>query len=128
MPTFNYKAKDRQGNTVTGVIDADSASQAAGQIREQGHMPMDIRPARGYVPQTQEAGSWFARKFIHPIWTGVNLRSLSLFYRQLHTLLDAGMTLSEALGSVGSRTRGKLGRLIGRGFETATRLRWRFFR
>ena len=112
MPTFNYKAKDRQGNTITGVVEAATPSQAAGQVREMGHLPMDIRPAGRSMPQTREAGSLLVRHFIYPIWTGVNIKHLAFFYRQLAVLLAAGMALSEALGSVRSRTRGRLGQII----------------
>jgi len=114
MGSFNYKAKDRQGRTVTGTIEADSTSHAAGIIREMGHLPMDITPAggtRGAVP-TKEAGSVLVRYFIFPLWTGVNIRALALFYRQLATMLGSGMSISEALRSLGSRTGGRLGAII----------------
>lgn len=114
MPTFNYKAKDRSGNTVTGTVDALDERAAAEMIRELGHLPMDIRLARGTAkPQASvEAGSAFARYFIYPLWTGVNIKMLALFYRQLATMLAAGMALSEALRSIENRSRGRLGVII----------------
>ena len=114
MPTFNYKAKDRTGNTVTGAVEAADEHAAAATLREMGHLPMDIRAVRVQPPAatTSEAGSPLARYLIYPLRTGVNIRHLVLFYTQLATLLSSGMTLSEALRSVGSRTRGALGRII----------------
>ncbi|MCX8053164.1 MAG: type II secretion system F family protein [Armatimonadetes bacterium] len=114
MSSFAYKAKDRQGRTVTGVVDADNPSQAASLIRGMGHLPMDIRPVgRGArVARTKEAGSAFARYLVYPIWTGVNIKALVLFYRQLATLIASGMSLSEALRSVCSRTSGRLKRIV----------------
>ncbi len=115
MTTYNYKAKDRAGNTVTGAVEAASPSEAAGKLREMGHLPMDIRAAgagrEDRIPR-REAGSPFARYFVFPLWTGVNIRTLALFYRQMATMLAAGMTVSEALRSAGSRTKGRLGILI----------------
>ena len=50
MPTFNYKAKDKTGATVTGSVDASNESHAAALIREMGRMPMDIRSTRAARP------------------------------------------------------------------------------
>ena len=110
MPVFNYKAKDKSGNTVNGTVDALDKHSAAGKVREMGHLPMDIRPARGKADRStpKPAGSVLARYLIHPFYTGVSLRTLTFFFRQLATLLGAGMTLSEALGSAGSRASGRL--------------------
>ena len=114
MPIYDYKAKDRAGNTVTGSVSAVDDHEAANMVREMGHLPMDIRQARGVVqPQTDgEAGSAFARHLIYPLWTGVNIKMLALFYRQLATMLSAGLSLSEALRSQENRTRGRLGVII----------------
>lgn len=115
MPTFSYKAKDNAGNTVTGAVEADSEHAAAALVREAGHLPMDIRLIRGARMPKQasvEEGSLLVRRLIYPIWTGVNIKALALFYRQLATMLGSGMSLSEALNSIGNRTGGKLGRIV----------------
>jgi len=120
MSSFNYRAKDRQGRTITGTVEADSTSHAAGMIREMGHLPMDIAPAGGASGpvRTREAGSVLVRYFIYPLWTGVNIKALALFYRQLATMLGSGMSISEALRSLGSRTRGRLGTIIREALDT----------
>jgi type IV pilus assembly protein PilC len=120
MPTFSYKAKDKAGNTVTGAVEAVDERAAAGTVREMGHLPMEIRQARApragagseIPPQHGEAGNAFARYLIYPIWTGVSIKMLALFYRQLATMLAAGLSLSEALRSQENRTRGRLGVII----------------
>lgn len=113
MPTYAYKAKSRCGETVTGSVEADSENHAAGKIREMGALPMDIRQiGAGAEVSNGPAGSAFARYLVYPIWTGVNIRALLFFFRQMATLLAAGMSLSEALGSVSTRQRGRLGRII----------------
>ncbi len=122
MPTFNYRAKDDTGNTVTGVVEADSEGHAAGMIREMGRWPMEIRPAaraRPGAPSGRRHG--LAHYLVHPIWTGVNIRQLLFFYRQLATLLGSGMGLSEALTSAGKRTGGRLGRIVREAADTVQR-------
>lgn len=113
MPIYDYKAKDRAGSTVTGSISAPDERSAADAIRERGQMPMDIRAARQSRPQSKEAGSAFARYLIYPLWTGVNIKMLAFFYRQLATLLNSGMSLSEALHTIESRTPGRLRAIVG---------------
>lgn len=101
------------GNTITGTIEADDERQAAGKIREKGALPMDIRLAAGVgAMQDRPAGSVVARYLIYPLWTGVNIRALLFFFRQMAALLGAGMPLSEALRSVESRQRGRLRRIV----------------
>lgn len=114
MPLYEYKAKDRDGQTVSGTVDAPDQYAAAAAVRELGHFPMDIREARARRagPQNGEAGNALARYLIYPIWTGVNLKMLALFYRQLATMLAAGMSLAEALRSLENRTRGRFGVII----------------
>ncbi len=114
MASFSYKAKDSSGNTVTGAVEAPDASGAAGKIREMGHLPMDIREMRTRAPAgtSTQAGSVLEQRLISPLWTGVNIRQLAYFFTQLAALLPSGMTISEALRSIGSRTRGRLGRIV----------------
>lgn len=114
MPLFEYRAKDRSGATVTGTVDAADERGAASMVRELGHLPMDVHLARRRPERepSVEAGSAVQRYLIYPLWTGVNIKALALFYRQLATLLGSGMTLSEALRSAGNRTRGRLGTII----------------
>jgi len=114
MPTFSYKAKDRSGNNVAGTVEATSESHAAATVREMGHFPMEIKAIGGarVEAQSQVAGSAIERYLIFPLWTGVNIKALALFYRQMSTLLASGMTLSEGLRSASRRTRGRLGVVI----------------
>jgi type II secretory pathway component PulF len=117
MPSFTYKAKDRAGNLVDGVIDASDSHGAAGKIREMGYWPIQI------VPQaTKRTSSPPAMGFhLGPIWTGVSVRSLAVFFRQLATLINAGMSISEALDQIG-RHKG-MGRLSGIACRAADHVR-----
>lgn len=113
MPTYYYKVKDRSGKTRTGSIEAPSERTAAAMIREAGGLPMQIRLADGaHSPAPAPVAPAVVRYLIHPLWTGVNIRGLMFFFRQLATLLRAGMSLAEALRSVSERTNGALGRIL----------------
>lgn len=113
MPKFAYKAKDSDGNTVTGELEANNERDAAILIREKGHWPIEIRRATGAgAPTPHRFWSRLGYYVIEPIWTGVNIAQLALFYRQLATMLGSGMSLTEALNSIGRRTRGRLGRIV----------------
>lgn len=105
MPTYFYRAKDKSGGTVDGTLDAPDTRAAVGMVREMGYWPLDVREeGKKAVPKGCESTD---RRF--PLLTGVSIRSLALFFRQLATMLQAGMSLSEGLDSLG-RQRG-LGRL-----------------
>ncbi|MEN6357236.1 MAG: type II secretion system F family protein [Armatimonadota bacterium] len=113
MAIYSYKVKDRAGNTRTGTLEADDEHQAAAMIREAGGFPMEIRPAKSSRSASSEgpSGNVFLHYLVYPFWTGISLRSLLFFYRQLTTTLAAGMSLSESLRGIGQRARGPLGRI-----------------
>lgn len=108
---------------MSGTVDAPSESGAAAAVREMGHLPMDIRPMHAAPPNAQsaEAGSPLVRYLVYPLWTGVNMRALALFYRQMSTMLASGMSMSESLRSIGSRTGGRLGRMIAEAYDSVQR-------
>ena len=45
MPAFRFEAIDSAGRAQKGVIDADSARAARGQLRTQGLTPLVVEPA-----------------------------------------------------------------------------------
>ncbi len=115
MPRYRYRAKDRDGNSVSGDLEAESERVAAAIIRQRGYWPLEIRvvfTASSDVKGTGGLGYGIVRYLIEPIWTGVSLTQLTFFYRQLATLLASGMTLAEALTTLGRRMRGRLGRIV----------------
>lgn len=117
MPIYSYKVKDQAGNTRTGTLEAESERAAAAMIREAGGLPMEIKPVRGQGSDGATladgpAGNAIVRYLVHPFWTGVNIRHLVFFFRQLSTLLAAGVPLSEALRNISERTAGSIGRIV----------------
>lgn len=117
MPVYTYTAKDRGGNVTSGNLEADTDSSAAAALREQGLWITDLRPQRGAAPAVPRT---VARREEHTLmqrlFPPVSLKDLSLFYRQLHTVLNSGMPLYgslETLSHPGQSPNGHLRRVIG---------------
>ncbi|HXR26026.1 MAG TPA: type II secretion system inner membrane protein GspF [Candidatus Binataceae bacterium] len=99
MPVFAYRGLAPNGRNVAGVIDADSARNARGKLRELGIFPTDLSEeesgARGIGARWQWLPS-FNR--------GIKAPELALLTRQLSTLLGAGVQLTEALGTLAEQS------------------------
>ncbi|MBI4180275.1 type II secretion system inner membrane protein GspF [bacterium] len=86
MAVFTYKAMDAQGKDVNGTLEAASEKVASTRLREMGLRPYEIKEKA----ETGGGGLSFMKKGITP-------EELTLFTRQLATLLDAGLPLLRAL-------------------------------
>ena len=53
MPAYQYEALDAQGVTRKGVMDADSAKSARGQLRAQSLVPMLVEAVSGAAGEGQ---------------------------------------------------------------------------
>ena len=87
MPVFTYKAMDASGRDVNGTIEAASEKLASTRLRE-----MQLRPYQ--ITEKKEAGGFSVMAFIRG---GIKEHEISLFTRQMATLLDAGLPLLRAL-------------------------------
>ncbi|MBA2647986.1 MAG: GspF family T2SS innner membrane protein variant LspF [Legionella sp.] len=90
MSAYQYQALKKNGNTITGVIEADSERHARQLLREQGLIPTQVQ-----APAQQLTGN-FKRK--------ISPADLSLLTRQLATLLAAGIPVEESLRGVSEQT------------------------
>ncbi|NRB22839.1 type II secretion system inner membrane protein GspF [Shewanella sp.] len=96
MPAFEYKALDKQGKQQKGVIEADTARHARGQLRDKRLMPLEIKPVIEKASKANSAGkSLFQR--------GISVAELALLTRQIATLVAAGLPIEEALQAVGQQ-------------------------
>src|SRR5437867_10026319 len=93
MPTFQFTARDGQGNQRRGVLEAEANSVAVAQLREQG---LWVTRLQAVVAPRQERSEAGARP-LDPVWSGVSLKELALFFRQFATLINAGMPLFQSL-------------------------------
>ncbi|MFP4379314.1 MAG: type II secretion system F family protein [Candidatus Sumerlaeia bacterium] len=95
MPSFQYAARNAQGQVVTGSLDATSQSLVVRQLREQGLTPTNIQEGAAGA-QAQESGSVIARKKKGKAGK-VKLDDLVVFSRQFATMIRAGLPLIEVL-------------------------------
>src|SRR5689334_10459622 len=84
MMTFSYQARDTAGNIVTGLQDAINEDNAVNSLMSRGLMVLSLQ---------QKAAATRQRK---KVWS-VKETDLVLFTRQLATMIEAGISLVQAL-------------------------------
>src|SRR5436305_13294953 len=102
MPTYQYTARDQQGKSQSGVLEAESNSVAAAQLREQGLWVTGLRAVGAARDEKPEARA--GARPLDPVWSGVSLKELPLFFRQFATLINAGMPLFQSLSTLQAQT------------------------
>ncbi|WP_299795583.1 type II secretion system inner membrane protein GspF [uncultured Shewanella sp.] len=96
MPAFEYKALDSKGKQKKGVMEADTARHARGQLREQRLMPLEITPVVEKESKAKSSGKSLFKR-------GISVAELALITRQIATLVAAGLPVEEALKAVGQQ-------------------------
>ncbi|HAH21688.1 MAG: hypothetical protein A2Y00_06655 [Omnitrophica WOR_2 bacterium GWF2_43_52] len=86
MPKFIYEAKKGPQEKVTGMLEAKSQSQAIALIEERGLFPVSVEELR---EKSSALGSLTLKR--------VSVSDTTLFTRQFSNLIEAGLTISEAL-------------------------------
>jgi general secretion pathway protein F len=90
MPVFIYRAADRRGQTIDGVMEAADARSVVERLHKEAYYPIRV------VPHAERAG-WF--RLGSPSSSGsIRQGDLLTFTQQLATLFEAGMPLDRALG------------------------------
>lgn len=88
MNRFNYKAKDKAGRLVKGEVEASNINAAAKLVRSKGLFVITISP---------KLGSPLAFLGIGKKKDKVTPSDISTFTRQLSTMINAGLPITEAL-------------------------------
>jgi len=96
MPTFEYLALDQNGKSKRGSIAAESPSAARRQLRTRRLHATRMRP----ISEAAHAGAWELSK----IFRARRRRALLLFTRQLATMINADVQLTESLEVLLSNT------------------------
>lgn len=86
MERFQYKARDREGKVVSGIVEAASASAGARILREKGLTVVSI---------TAESASLLA--LLNKVRSRVTHQAVTTFTRQLSTMITAGLPITDAL-------------------------------
>lgn len=92
---FSFRAKNSNGEVREGKIDAINSDTAISILQEKGLTPLMV--------EQEEQVSVIVKEFQH-IWEGVNLRELSIFFRQLATLIESKVSIVSSLRAVGDQT------------------------
>lgn len=98
MPHFSYTAVDSSGSQTTGSIEAPDAASASAQIKEQGLFPTTV--SESAAPTATAAAPKVKKKSSFNFSFGggtVKSKVLTVFTRQLATLIDAGLPLLRSL-------------------------------
>lgn len=95
MATYQYTAKDRAGKTIIGILEGASDSEVAETLHKRELIVLSVEQAR---KKALKAGAKDKR---------VKLDDLLIFSRQLATMIDAGITLVNALGILAEQIESK---------------------
>ena len=88
MPVFVYRAADRRGQTIDGVMEAPDARAVIERLHREAYYPIRVSPHA-------ERRAWLAPGVGS---ARVRARDLLAFTQQLATLFEAGVPLDRALG------------------------------
>ena len=98
MAKFKYSALDKEGREMTGVIESTSESRARKELTAQG-LTVSRLTEVAVSTEKKSAGAKKQRKPL--IGTGVTSENVTIFSRQLATLLKAGLPLLRSLEVIG---------------------------
>jgi general secretion pathway protein F len=93
VPAFRYQAVDATGAAIKGVMNSDSARAARADLRAQGLLPIVVE---AIASQLDDTGQSRKRAFGDRLSTN----ELSLFTRQLASLLEASLPLEQAFSAL----------------------------
>ncbi|HYD76784.1 type II secretion system inner membrane protein GspF [Ramlibacter sp.] len=104
MPAYAFEALDAQGATRRGVMEADTAKSARGQLRSQSLVPLDVRPVAAGGTGSGLGSRWRRRVF--------GDTQLAVWTRQLAGLVASGLQLERALTALSEEAPSEAERLL----------------
>jgi type II secretory pathway component PulF len=101
MKRFNYKAKDKAGKLVTGEVEAGSLADAAKLVRSRGFYVISI---------SVKIDSPFT--IVKNFRERITARDVTTFTRQLSTMINAGLPITEGLLILRSQSSGPMQKVV----------------
>ncbi|MCX5702430.1 MAG: type II secretion system F family protein [Candidatus Omnitrophica bacterium] len=86
MGIYRYTAKDKNGQTVNGILEASSESEVTSILHEKELVVVSIEPGKKKILKSWEGG--------------IKLYDLVIFSRQLATMIESGITLVQSLSTL----------------------------
>ncbi len=102
MLKFNYKVKNKEGKTVSGVVEAREPRQAAKILQEKGFLVISISPLKKGL--ASQVSSFSGR---------ATTTDLVNFTRQLSTMVTAGLQITNSLDILESQARPGMSKVVG---------------
>jgi type IV pilus assembly protein PilC len=96
MPTYNWKARTRQGALKKGEMEAGSEAAVMTQLRAQSLLPMVVKQKAKDVSE-----------YLTFLKEKIKTKDLVIFTRQFATMIDAGLPLVQCLEILGSQQENK---------------------
>jgi type IV pilus assembly protein PilC len=96
MAQFKYDIQDAGGQVVSGVIQAETLSEAAALARAQGGYLINVVPLAGAAG----AADWLAKLRKINIEMGPGLKDIMAFTNQLAVMIKAGINIRSAIGGI----------------------------
>lgn len=87
MAEFSYQAKTKEGHIVQGIVDSPNQNLAVDVLHGKGYIILSLEPLQQSIMDFD----------VNNILSRPNSKDLAVFTRQLSTLIDADMPLSEGL-------------------------------
>ncbi len=106
---FLFKARTKDGNVKDGVVEAADHAAAVRVLQKNNLLPISV--------QEEKSGSQFLRN-IERSWEGLDEKDLAGFFRELATLIQASVPITQALRAIESQSENKFLRRIVRDIAT----------
>jgi len=98
MPVYEYRALNKKGKNLKGIVDAESESQARSKLRSSGKYPVSIQMSRSRFALAGKKSGTIG------LFEHVRSEEINVMTRQLATLLGAGIPLIQSLTSLVDQT------------------------
>jgi type IV pilus assembly protein PilC len=109
MTSFQFEYRESGGRIAVGTIQAESLSEATGQLRSQGLFLLNVAPLGAAGKSVME------RMRSVSFEMGPSLKDILSFTNQLAVMIKAGISIREAIDGIGRQTKNpKLRTMIGR--------------
>lgn len=99
MPTFRYVAQAPDGREVRGTVQANTRLEASDAVRKQGYWLIELyaEPEPRTPTRAAHQAVW------QPLFGGVPLKALAVFFRQFAAMLAAGVPIYQALDTLSNQ-------------------------
>lgn len=98
MPKYNCVSRNRTGERVTAILEADTRQELLSQLKDRGFTVLEVKELseRLQAGKKQSFKEIFLKSFSPPIGTG----ELAVFWREFATMVGAGLPIVDALQSI----------------------------